>query len=195
MKQNKTQIIKEERKDKSKEISSSLKKKYLKNMNENYILLIHKIYISLISKCEEAKKFLNDVVAKKVFIQSFKKFLLYIGVSNKKMYEKILKTQIFSNKLLTFDQFIQCFDAIIYDNDTLNLESKFSFLLNISSQDEFINSKKLELFFDLLGCSAIYIQDFCEDLGERLVIRYNAIYNIKIMRFVNKNFAISRIKY
>ena len=92
------------------------------------------------------------------------------------MYEKILKAQIFSNKLLTFDQFIQCFDAIIYNNDTIDLESKFTFLLNISSQDEFINSKKIQLFLDLLGCNAIYIQDFCEDLGERLVIRYNAVY-------------------
>ena len=78
MKQNKTQILKEARKDKNKEISSSLKKKYLKNMNENYILLIHKIYISLISKCEAAKNILNDIVIKKLFIQSFKEFLLYI---------------------------------------------------------------------------------------------------------------------
>ena len=166
--------------DKSLEISTSLRKKYLKKMNDTYISLIHKVYIDFRTKCLLAKNiYLDDIMVKKFFIQLFKKFLLNVGVHNKKIYEKILKTQIFSNKLLTFDQFIQCFDTIIYDNENENLMAKFLFLFNILphlNDDDFLNSKKIELFFDMLGCGPIYIQDFCEMLGERLVMRFNAVY-------------------
>ena len=181
IKQNKTLIINNTI-DKSHEISPSLRKKYLKRMNENYILLIHKIYMNFMSKCLLAKsKFLNEKMIKKFFLQLFKQFLLNLGIDNKKIYEKILKTQIFNDKLLTFDQFIQAFDIIIYDNESVNLKEKFAFILNIISCDnendkDFLNSNKIELFFDLLGCSAIYIRDFCENLGEKLVIRFNVVY-------------------
>lgn len=182
LKQSNTQIINKNKADKSHEISPSIRKKYLKRMNENYILLINKIYMNFMSKCLLAKSnFLSDIMIKKLFLQLFKQFLLKIGIDNKKIYEKILKNQIFSNKLLTFDQFIQAFDIIIYDNESVNLKEKFSFLLNIIScenenDNDFLNSKKIELFFDLLGCSAIYIRDFCENLGEKLVIRFNVVY-------------------
>lgn len=181
MKQNKSKILNSSNDDKSKEISSSLKKKYLKKMNDKYILLIHNIYMNFITKCISPQNYLNDLHKKKLFVQLFKSYLLFIGISNKKIYEKILKNQIFSNKILTFDQFIQCFDLIIYDNDSENLKSKFSFLLSIlphENDNDFLNSENIELFFDLLGCSAIYIKDFCENLGERLVIRYNIINKI-----------------
>ena len=166
--------------DKSLEISASLKKKYLKRMNQTYISLIHCIYIDFISICLLAENNgLNGVIIKKLFVELFKSFLLKIEICNKKVYEKILKNQIYSNKLLTFDQFIQCFDTIIYDNENENLSAKFVFLFNILphiNNDDFLNSKKIELFFDMLGCSPIYINNFCEILGERLVVRFNAVY-------------------
>ena len=180
MNRNKSQIINS--KNNNQEISPSLKKKYLKRMNENYINLVHKIYMNFMSKCLLARSyFFNDTMIKKLFVQLYKKSLLKLGIDNKKIYEKILKTQIFNNKLLSFDQFIQSFDIIIYDNEYENLKEKFSFLLSIVSYDDdnensFLNSKKIEIFFDLLGCSAIYILDFCESLGEKLVVRFNAVY-------------------
>ena len=162
--------------DKSKEISSSLKKKYLTQMNEKYISLIHSIYMGFISKCEAAKHILIDNMNRRLFTQSFKNFLFYIGICNKKLCENIVKSSIFSNKFLTFDQFIQCFDTIIFDNSTINLETKFIFLLNIVSQEEFISKNKIKIFLSLLECKAIYIQELYELIGQRLVIRYNATY-------------------
>ena len=168
--------------DKSLEISLSLKKKYLKKMSENYILIIHKKYMEFISKCRLARNFyLDEIMIKKLFVQLFKIFLLNIGVNNRKIYEKILKNQIFSNKLLTFDQFIQSFDSIIFDNENENLKAKFSFIFNILphwDDNDFLNTKKIELLFDLLGCSCIYIQDFCEALGDKLIPRFNAVYKV-----------------
>ena len=169
--------------DKSLEISSSLKKKYLKRMSENYILILHKKYMEFITKCRFARDhiFIDEIMTKKLFVQLFKSFVLNIGVNNRKIYEKILKNQIFSNKLLTFDQFIQSFDTIIFDNENENLKAKFSFIFNILphfDDNDFLSTKKIELFFDLLGCSCIYIQDFCEDLGDKLIPRFNAVYKI-----------------
>ena len=181
-KQKKTSIIKDNKSSSfssSKDISPALKNKYLKKMNEIYISLIQKIYLHLISKCDLSEEYLTEAMNKKLFIQLLKTFLLNIGICNRKIYEKILKNQIFSPKLLTFDQFIQIFDIIIDDNDKINLSAKFSFLLNILTQGrnkEFLSSKKIENFFDMIGCSAIYIQDFCENLGERFILRFNFIY-------------------
>ena len=31
------------------------------------------------------------------------------------------------------------------------------------------------IFFDLIGCESIYIDNFCEILGKRLILRYKAI--------------------
>lgn len=178
---NQSQII-NNKSDKSQQISSSLRKKYIKKMNENYIKLMHDIYMNFISNCLIAKpKFLDDIMMKKFFVQLFKKFLLFIGIVNRKIYERILKNQIFNSKILSFVQFIQSFDIILneYDNNNQNIMAKFLFLLNIlprQNNDDFLDNKNLELFFELLGCNLVYIQDFCENLGERLVIRYNAIY-------------------
>lgn len=166
--------------DKSHEISSSLKKKYLKKMNENYIKLIHIIYMNFILKCSIANlQFFDENMIKKLFLQFFKKFLLAIGINNKKIYEKILKNQIFNKKILSFDQFIQCFDIILYDNDNENIMTKYLFLLNIINQksnNNILEYKHIELYFELLGCEATYIPEFCENLGDRLIIRYNSIY-------------------
>ena len=176
---NKSQLI-NNKIDKDKEISASLRKKYKKRMNDQYISLIHNIYKEFISKCTLAKSYyLDDIIIKKFFIQIFKTFLLKIGIINKKIYEKILKNQIYSNKLLSFDQFIQCFDSIICDNENENLKAKFSFLLYIlrhENENDFLNSKDIQLFFELLGCNSVYIEDFCENLGDRLVARFNVIY-------------------
>ena len=166
--------------DKSHEISSSLRKKYLKKMNEHYIKLINIIYMNFISKCSIANlQFFDENMIKKLFLQFFKKFLLAIGINNKKIYEKILKNQIFNKKILSFDQFIQCFDIILYDNDNENILTKYLFLLNIINQksnNNILEYKDIELYFELLGCEATYIPEFCENLGDRLIIRYNSIY-------------------
>ena len=180
MNQNKNKIL-DNRKNKSEILSKSLKSKYLKIMNEHYISLLHKIYLDIMSKCINSKTyFMEEIMVKKLFVQLFKEILLKLSVANKKTYEKILKNQIFHKKLLTFDQFIQCFDILIHENnDSDKIKEKISFLFNLLSlvnHQDFINSKNVELFFELLSCDYVYIQDFCENLGEKLVLRYNAVY-------------------
>ena len=161
--------------DKTEEISNSLKKKYKKIMNQNYITLLQKIYKRLMDKCNIKND--NIKISKKnIFLRNFKKFLLDIEINNKIIYEKILKNQIFSETPLSFEKFIQCFDIIILDNKPENMKQKYVFILNILTSQKFLSWKKIELFFELIGCDSIYIELFSENLGDKLIKRYNAVY-------------------
>ena len=169
-------------KDKNNDIlSKKMKTKYLDIMNEQYILLLYKKYMKMISRCDKAKSyFIDDVMVKKLFLQLFKKFLLEIGISAKKNYEKILKTQIFNNKPLSFEQFIQSFDLILNYEDNIGYKVKYIFLFNLlphESVDDLLNKKKVSIYFDLISGGSVFIQEFYEILYDRLILRYSAIYN------------------
>ena len=75
------------------------------------------------------------------------------------------------------------FDIIIMDNSKENLRFKFFLLLNIIKQNddnnEILVEKQINMFFDLIECERVYIRKFCEKLGERLILRYKAIYRKK----------------
>ena len=182
--------------DKLKDISNSIKKRYKKKMNEKYILIIYEIYSSFKSNCNWQDT--NDLIAKKYFVKFFQKFLLECGISNKKMYEKIIRYQILSNKILSFEQFIQSFDVIISDNNMNHMKQKYLFLLNIiiiNEKEEFINLDKIKLFFELVGCYDVYIPNFSENLGDKLLVRYKGIYqNEEKNNFLDNKFRLKKMK-
>ena len=162
--------------DKQEEISNYLQKRYKKYMNLNYLLLIQNIYKRLIEPCNIIKKDNRKISTKNIFLKNFKKFLLEIEINNKIIFEKILKNQIFCDEPISFDKFIQCFDIIILDIKAENMLQKYIFILNILSSQEFLYWNKIELFFELIGCDSTYIELFSENLGDKLIKRYNAVY-------------------
>ena len=162
--------------DKQEEISNYLQKRYKKYMNLNYLLLIQNIYKRLIEPCNIIKKDNIKISTKNIFLKNFKKFLLEIEINNKIIFEKILKNQIFCDEPISFDKFIQCFDIIILDKKAENMKQKYIFILNILSSQEFLYWNKIELFFELIGCDSTYIELFSENLGDKLIKRYNAVY-------------------
>jgi len=180
--------------DKNEEISNSLKKKYKKIMNQNYITLLQKIYKRLMGKCNIKND--NIKISKKnIFLRNFKKFLLDIEINNKIIYEKILKNQIFSETPLSFDKFIQCFDIIILDNKPENMKQKYVFILNILTSQKFLSWKKIELFFELIGCDSTYIELFSENLGDKLIKRYNAVYEKEeANNIIERKYRVKKLK-
>ena len=165
-------------------------KKYFKKMNENYANIIHGIFLRFL-KCsiinKNSNKKFEEIEFKKIIIICFKQLLLSIGLSNKNIFEKIFKNYIFSDKIFSFNKFIQSFDTIIFDKDFQNMKLKYLFLLTISTtQDflgfekkvcnEFLDNKKIENFFELIGCNYAYIETFSENLGQKLIMRYKAVY-------------------
>jgi len=161
---------------KMKEISDSLRKRYIKKMNENYVFLLHKIYLRFFDIFSMNQKTYKNLNVRTEFVKYFKQLLLRIGITNKSIYEKILKNQIFSDKILSFEKFIQSFDIIISDNNIENVKLKYLFLLNIITTREFLNWKKIEIFFELIGCYYSYVESFSENLGDKFIRRYNALY-------------------
>ena len=180
--------------DKSEEISNSLKKKYKKIMNQNYITLLQNIYKRLMDKCNIKND--NIKISKKnIFLRNFKKFLLDIEINNKIIYEKILKNQIFSETPLSFEKFIQCFDIIILDNKPENMKQKYVFILNILTSQKFLSWKKIELFFELIGCDSTYIELFSENLGDKLIKRYNAVYEKEeANNIIERKYRVKKLK-
>ena len=168
--------------DKTQEISNKIKKKYLNMMNEEYISIMKKLYLSLFQKSSTGVNIIKDeILLKKFFIQNFKQLLLNFGINHRNYYGNIIKCQLFKNRIITFDEFIQCFDTLINDNDKNTLKMKFLFLLNIlpseiDNNEIILTKDTFNTFFDFLGCDVIYIENFCENIGNKLFVRYNAIY-------------------
>ena len=155
--------------------------KYINKMNNQYIFLMYERFKIISKKWDEAKSFLNDeIMLKKLFIQLLKRFLLDIGISSKKFYDKIIKYEIHSKEAFNFEHFMNVFELMLIDNNKENLRYKFLLLLKILSQNNDSNQilidKQMNMFFDMIECENIYIPKFCEILGEKVILRYKAIY-------------------
>ena len=174
--------------------------KYINKMSNKYILLMCEQYKKLCKKLKEAQNYLhNEIILKQFFLQLLKRFLLNIGISTKKCYEKLTKYVILSREPLNFEYFMSIFELILIDNNKENLRFKFLFLLKIireNDAEQILDENKMNVFFDLIECEWVYINNFCELLGERLVLRYKAFYNNKKLdkNITDKIFIYRKIK-
>ena len=173
----------------SKKIDSKIKKllpktakKFIEKMNEQYIFLMNEKFKKISKKLDEAKNFITEKpMIKKLFIQLLKELLLDIGISSKKFYERLIKFTQYSKERNNFEHFMNIFDIILCENNKENLRFKFLLLLKIiesdDSSDQILDEKQINIFFDFIECDCIYIDKLCEILGEKLVLRYKAIYS------------------
>jgi hypothetical protein len=173
----------------SKKIDSKIKrllpktaKKFIEKMNEQYIFLMNEKFKKISQKLDEAKNFITEKpMIKKLFIQLLKELLLDIGISSKKFYEKLIKFTQYSKERNNFEHFMNIFDIILSENNKENLRFKFLLLLKIiesdDSNDQILDEKQINIFFDFIECDCIYIDKLCEILGEKLILRYKAIYS------------------
>lgn len=158
--------------------------KYTNKMNNQYIFLMYDKYKIISDKYTEGKKFLyDDTMVKKLYIQLIKGFILDIGFTSKKFYDKLIKYEMHSKEPINFEHFMNAFDLVITDGNKENLRYRFLLLLKLitsnDDSDQILVEKQLNIFFDLIGCDYVYIQKFCELMGERLTLRYKAIYTNK----------------
>ena len=158
--------------------------KYTNKMNNQYIFLMYDKYKIISDKYTEGKKFLyDDTMVKKLYIQLIKGFILDIGFTSKKFYDKLIKYEMHSKEPINFEHFMNAFDLVITDGNKENLRYRFLLLLKLitsnDDSDQILVERQLNIFFDLIGCDYVYIQKFCELMGERLTLRYKAIYTNK----------------
>ena len=154
-------------------------KKNVSKMSVDYLRYMLVIYSNNLSKSKKSF-YMED----KMFVNLMKAFLLKIGISYKKIYEKVLQIMIINNKekekdktgICSFEKFLKGFAQILNLKDE-NKIIKYKFILSIFRlKDENINVKHINIFMQLIKGEALYDADLWDDLNRWLVQRYDKIY-------------------
>ena len=120
----------------------------------------------------------DNQINKVTFIKALKVLLLNFGVSNKHIYQEILRVLVFVRKEITFDDFIQSFKPI-FSLQLSEIVIKFKFLLfinNFEQKNKYFNEKQITSYFNMIRSSIIKEKETSNDIIDQLVIRYEIIY-------------------
>ena len=151
-------------------------KKNIKLMSIDYLRYMLVVYSNTISK---SKKWFY--MEHKMFLNLIKSFILKIGISSKKLYEKIyqslsLNSEKDKNIICSFENFLKSFSIILKlkeDNNVL----KYKFIMSLFRiGEEDINVKHVNIFMQLIKGEAVYDFDLWDELNRGLVQRYDNIY-------------------
>ena len=154
-------------------------KKNVSKMSVDYLRYMLVIYSNNLSKSKKSF-YMED----KMFVNLMKAFLLKIGISYKKIYEKVLQIMIINNKekekdktgICSFEKFLKGFAQILNLKDE-NKIIKYKFILSIFRlKDENINVKHINIFMQLIKGELLFDVDLWDDLNRWLVQRYDKIY-------------------
>jgi len=154
-------------------------KKNVSKMSVDYLRYMLVIYSNNLSKSKKSF-YMED----KMFVNLIKAFLLKIGISYKKIYEKVLQIMIINNKekekdktgICSFEKFLKGFAQILNLKDE-NKIIKYKFILSIFRlKDENINVKHINIFMQLIKGELLFDVDLWDDLNRLLVQRYDKIY-------------------
>ncbi len=153
-------------------------KKNVSKMSVDYLRYMLVVYSNNLTRSKKSF-YMED----KMFINLIKSFLLKIGISYKKLYEKVLQFLNNSEKekdnkgICSFEKFLKGFAQILNLKDE-NTIIKYKFILSIFriEDDDNINVKHINIFMQLIKGEALYDADLWDDLNRWLVQRYDKIY-------------------
>ena len=154
-------------------------KKSASKMSIDYLRYMLVVYSNTITKSKK-----SFYMEEKMFINLMKSFILKIGISSKKLYEKIFQSLINNNSekekeiedICSFDKFLKGFGQLLKLKDENNV-LKYKFILSLFRLgEEDINVKHVNIFMQLIKGEAVYEFDLWDDLNRYLVQRYDRIY-------------------
>ena len=146
--------------------------KYCEEMSIDYLrymLVIYSNAISYSKKCFFCEE--------KMFLNLIKIFILKIGISYKKLYDKIIQ-KLLNNKekIYDFENFIKCFSIILKLKEK-NSILKYKFIISLFRfGEEDINIKHINIFLQLIKGKMIYDADLYDEFRHNLLNRYDKIY-------------------
>lgn len=151
-------------------------KKNAKQMSIDYLRYMLIFYSDTMTK---SKKFFY--CEEQMFLSCMRSFLLKIGVSSKKLYEKIFQS--FENVkekqkdiICSFPNFLKIFSQILKLKEE-NIILKYKFILSLFRLgEEDLNVKHVNIFMQLLKGESVYDSDLWDELNKNLVQRYDRIY-------------------
>ena len=151
-------------------------KKYAKQMSIDYLRYMLVFYSDTMRK---SKKFFY--CEEKMFLSCMKSFLLKLGVSSKKLYEKIFQSFVNVKEkqkdvICSFPNFLKIFTQILKLKEE-NSILKYKFILSLFRLgEEDLNVKHVNIFMQLLKGESVYDSDLWDELNKNLVQRYDRIY-------------------
>ena len=157
-------------------ISFDAYKKNLKLMSVDYLRYMLVIYSNTLTK---SKKWFY--MEEKMFLNLIKSFVLKIGISSKKLYEKFfqslsINTDKGKKEICSFENFLKSFSQVLKLKED-NYVLKYKFIMSLFRLgEEDINVKHINIFMQLIKGEAVYDFDLWDELNRELVQRYDKIY-------------------
>ena len=148
-------------------LSEKSYKNYLKKMNYNYMILMLCLYFDFENS---ANNYYDIVGSTKTMLLFVKKIVLFVGISNTKVYDPIM--HYISNKKgnFSFEDFLNCFMPI-FDLPEKYQFYKYGFLLFLvkKKDEDIITLSNYRIFCNLIRGKLIYEEDICEDIIGKLI--------------------------
>lgn len=138
-----------------------------------YLLVIYFNIFNISNKCFYCKK--------TMFCNLFKKFLLKIGISSKKIYDKI-NSDLMNNKeeICSFESFVKFLFIILKLKDEYSV-LKHKFIISLFRYgEEDINIKHINIFMQLIKGKLVYNNNIYEELNRNLLQTYDSMYSTEI---------------
>ena len=148
-------------------LNEKMYKTYLKKMNYNYILLMFLSYFDF----EEMVNSYNGIIgADKTMLIFVKKMILFVGISNSKVYDPIIHSISNKKDKFSFEDFMNCFMPI-FELPEKYQYYKYGFLLFLvkKKRENIITLSNFRIFCNMIRGKLIYEEDICEDIIGKLI--------------------------
>ena len=140
---------------------------YIKKMNYNYIVLMLLLFFDFEGLVASYDGIID---AQKTMLIFAKRIILFVGISNSKVYEPIIHAIENKKGKYSFEEFLNCFIPI-FELPEKYQYYKYSFLLFMvkKKNENIITLSNYNIFCNLIRGKLIYEDDICEDIIGKLI--------------------------
>jgi hypothetical protein len=140
---------------------------YIKKMNYNYIVLMLLLFFDFEGLVASYDGIID---AQKTMLIFAKRIILFVGISNSKVYEPIIHAIENKKGKYSFEEFLNCFIPI-FELPEKYQYYKYSFLLFMvkKKNENVITLSNYNIFCNLIRGKLIYEDDICEDIIGKLI--------------------------
>ena len=136
-------------------------------MNYNYVILMLLLFFDFESLVSSYEGIINASQTMLIFV---KRIILFVGITNSKVYDPIIHSIENKKGKYTFEEFINCFMPI-FDLPEKYQYYKYSFLLFLvkKKNENVITLSNFNIFCNLIRGKLIFEEDICEDIVGKLI--------------------------
>ena len=150
--------------------------KYCEQMSLDYLRYMLVIYSNAVSRSKKCFFF-----EEKMFLNLIKIFILKVGISSKKIFDKVIQSLLnIKKKICSFENFLKSFSYILKlkgENSVL----KYIFIISLFRYgEEDINIKHINIFLQLIKGKQVFDVEIWDELNNGLIRKYDKVYSNEI---------------